>query len=229
MCGNKTNGLALTQPITKPFHRLRGVEYQIKRKKIVPVGQVMKILPVTFRPLVAMALIVGMLGVFGCDYSTPNPGYLENEERYFDPYEVLDELQHYQESGFVLMNEEPFESKAIEGAWITIWVSKDAADAYREINIDDRGSGAQLPVGSIIVREVSDQTGNVDKLTVIARAEDGANPSAGNLWFATVTPGGELEDETHSGFLPSCIGCHASRPDDGFLFGVPKQIHDIEH
>ena len=96
---------------------------------------------------------------------------------------------------------------------------KDAVDAYREINIDDGGSGAQLPVGSIIVREVSDQTGNIDKLTVIARAEDGSNPSAGNLF--RVNSAGELEDETHSGFLPVALAVMLPDPEDGFSLG-PK-------
>ncbi|MGB0648011.1 MAG: hypothetical protein ACPGQS_12585 [Bradymonadia bacterium] len=169
----------------------------------------------------SLGLIMAILFLGGCDYRVDNPDYEYEEGANFSPQHIIEQLVSYREEGFELINDTPFASHAIEDAWISIWVSENAADDYRDIRLDYEGSGAEVPVGSIIIREVKDSSGDIMKLTVIARAPDGAHPTAGDLWFATATADGIVEDINHSGFLSTCAGCHVTRASDGFLFGTP--------
>ena len=176
-----------------------------------------------------MASLACFVLVSGCEWYSHNPYYEYDPDLEFEPEQVIAQLTTYKTEGFELINETPFASQAIQDAWISIWVSNDGADDYRGIELDGEGSGMEIPVGAVIIREVKDASGEVKKLTVIARANEGSHPLTGDLWFATATPDGLIEDMANTGFLAGCGSCHVSRAADGFLFGVPRSYRGDEH
>jgi hypothetical protein len=107
---------------------------------------------------------------------------------------------------------------------IDLWVSGEAAAAYARIDPAVDGSKVQVPVGTIIVREVHDAQGGVAKLTMMAKGPPGYNPDLGDWWFCVADAEGEplVEDgEVLAGRMPQCWSCHDERGADDFLFGVP--------
>ena len=165
-------------------------------------------------------LILCSVYLCGCDFHVPNPSYLKKDLFSFDTQVITEKLKNYQDGNFTLVNNAPIKSKAIPNAWINIWISEEGVDQYSSIDFDGIGSHTKLPMGAMIVREVIDKHSSVSKLTVIAQAPDGSYPEGGDLWFATASPNGVIEDESKSGFLSSYNGCHATRSNDVFLFGT---------
>jgi hypothetical protein len=107
---------------------------------------------------------------------------------------------------------------------VELWVSAaDVAD-YARIEPDRSGSGATVPAGTLIVREVQDNGGAITKLTLMVKGPPGYNPDLGDFWFGVTAPDGTpLWDNgaQQLGRLTACYGCHQQRSADGFLFGVP--------
>jgi hypothetical protein len=116
----------------------------------------------------------------------------------------------------------PFAS-AIAPVDVNCYAAGDVA-TYREIHPEQPGSGVHVAVGTVIVREVLDGSGNVAKLTVMAKQAAGYDPSLGDWWFGVTDPHGlPLRDDNGQpmlGRLTECHGCHAPRAADDFLFGV---------
>jgi len=126
---------------------------------------------------------------------------------------------------------EIYPSSAAKSAWIRVYASKAANDAYQRINPSASGSGQRIVEGGLVVREILDQAGVVKKLTMVAQGPKGYNPASGDLWFATTDLAGNfLKDGTNAlhGPLPTCSGCHAGRAADGFLFGVDSSARAKE-
>jgi hypothetical protein len=116
-----------------------------------------------------------------------------------------------------------YPSSATKSAQIQVFVSKEAHEAYQRIEPSATGSDQRIAEGSIVVREILDKAGIVQKLTMVAQGPKGYNPISGDLWFASTDINGNfLKDGTTSlhGPLPTCSGCHAARAMDGYLFGV---------
>ena len=88
----------------------------------------------------------------------------------------------------------------------------------------ESGSGIKLPVDSGVVRAIRDPEGRVTKYTALMQRPPGFNPPS-DLWFAVYDSRGELaRDEGGApmqGALSTCVSCHLTRPDDGFVFGAP--------
>jgi hypothetical protein len=173
------------------------------------------------RLTVALALaapaILGLLLLGGC----LDPGSLT----------VVDGVSRYRDSdAFVHMSARPYDSDISKDTRIDVWVSKDAADEYARITPEGHGSGADLPYGTVIVREVRDRkTDQVLKLTLMVKGPVGVDPELGDWWYAVTDPVGVplVDDEGNEkrGNLPECMGCHEDRGDeDDFLFGVPRDV-----
>lgn len=120
------------------------------------------------------------------------------------------------------INARPYVS-AIGDFDINVFVAGDAAD-YRRIHPETTGSGATVTPGTVIVRAVLDASGNVSKLTLMAKGPPGYDPSIGDWWWGVTDPTGTplVEDGvTQVGRLTACHTCHLPRAGDDFLFGVP--------
>jgi hypothetical protein len=145
-----------------------------------------------------------------------------------DTTTVLDSISNaaYRTNGtFKLMNPRPYESAVSGVANINIWVSAADYDDYARIDPAVSGSGATVKPGTTIVREVVDDTGTTDTLTVIVKGPEGYNPVVGDLWFAVTDPLGSPMNESGyamMGQLTQCFSCHEGRSKDGYLFGVSQ-------
>jgi hypothetical protein len=136
--------------------------------------------------------------------------------------------QEYRGNGFVQMNTAPYDSDLAPGSKIMCYVSKDAALAYAGIVPDLKTAlTGEFPVGGIVVREVSDAQGKVQKLTVMRREQRGYYPDVGDFFFGvTDTSGRPMPDangQVQWGRLPSCAGCHIQRSGAEYLFGVREK------
>jgi hypothetical protein len=133
----------------------------------------------------------------------------------------------YRNGAFTQMDPKPYESTLAPGSFITMYVSNAAADAYATVSPDSTTGGADFPVGGVVVREVSDASGNVTLLTTLMKCKPGYNPISGDLMFAVTNTAGQPVDDggvTQWGPLAVCSGCHAGRASSGYLFGVEKSV-----
>ena len=122
------------------------------------------------------------------------------------------------------INEQPLPSLAAPGQQIDLWVSDQAQMEYVRVRPNETGSGIQLPVDSGIVRAIRDPDGRVIKYTALMQRPAGFNPPA-DLWFAVYDSRGELARDDAGGLmegpLATCVTCHLTRAEDGFVFGAP--------
>jgi hypothetical protein len=143
--------------------------------------------------------------------------------------EVSEMLKHadYRGSGFVQMNSVPYPSDLAKGSMVTCYVSKEAALSYAGVvpDLDGAVTGG-FPVGGVIVREVADQTGKMQKLTVMVKREQGYFPEVGDFFFGVSdgegVPMPDASGQMQWGKLTTCAGCHQGRAKANFLFGVSE-------
>lgn len=160
--------------------------------------------------LVIAPLFAGVL--IACTPGSLTPHEIEGENPYRD--------------GFALVNVTPFTSNIPGGKMIDVWVTESVASEYAKVQLDGEGSGVDLPEGTVIVREVIGDTGEVEKLTMMMKGEPGYFPGGGDWWYGVADPDGTIrvddDGELMQGALTQCGGCHLSRPNDGYLFGIPS-------
>lgn len=111
----------------------------------------------------------------------------------------------------------PIASRAVAGALIDLWVPSEAVGPYLNLAEDD------FPMGAAIVREVLDEAGELQSLTLLQRMEPGFSP-CGDLLFAKATP--DLEPALTSDGVPlfgaanpDCTSCHLGQASSQYLFG----------
>ena len=144
---------------------------------------------------------------------------------------VLPGISDYKTSGeYVRVSKGAYDSDLGSDIRIDVWVSANAAEAYRQISPEVHGSGASLPYGTVIVREVHDKkTGALQKLTLMYKTDRGVAPEVGD-WEYAVTDGIGIpqrndDGSEKNGLMPECRSCHEKRgPVDDFLFGVPETM-----
>ena len=142
---------------------------------------------------------------------------------------VVPGISSYKISGdFEHVSQSAYDSDLGSDIRIDVWVSKEAAAEYQRISPETHGSGANLPYGTVIVREVHDKkTGALTKLTLMVKGPEGVAPEIGDWWYAVTDPVGvpllDAEGNEQKGAMPGCRGCHEERgAQDDFLFGVPS-------
>lgn len=109
------------------------------------------------------------------------------------------------------------------GSYLVSLYISDGKTEYAKIRPTATGSHAQLPVGTVIVREVFAEDGTLAKLTVMGKGPAGYDPTLGDWWFAvTDVHGKPLMDNGHpqTGKIAGCKACHATRSADDFLYGA---------
>jgi hypothetical protein len=131
--------------------------------------------------------------------------------------------------GFRRVNRVPFTTELGGGNLIDVWVSAHAANEYARVLLDGAGSGVTLPVGTVIVREVLDENREIQTLTLMIKNQKGYYPEGGDYWYGVADPDGTIRTDDAGnlvmGKLDACGSCHATRPDDDFLFGIPSNYH----
>jgi hypothetical protein len=132
----------------------------------------------------------------------------------------------YAEAGFLKVNGAAYESTVAPGKQIDVWVSIEGLAAFTQVAPELEGSGAELPSGAVIVREVRDGGGALLNLTVMAKAPAGYSPRYGDFWYGVLAPDGwptvgEDGEPAIGPLVERCASCHFDRAADGFLFGVP--------
>lgn len=144
-----------------------------------------------------------------------------------EPTDIFDKSTMAIVSGykaFPQINSAPYQSSL--GAFdINLFVFGDSQD-YSEIHPEsNNATDLNLAVGTVIVREVLDDAGDVSKLTIMAKAPTGYDASLGDWWFGEADPTGHVlvtNGQLRVGRLTDCHGCHVPRVGDDYLFGVPE-------
>ncbi len=116
-------------------------------------------------------------------------------------------------------------ASALGGSTIDVSVSQDARD-FRLIHPETSGSMVTMPVGTVIVRKVfDDTTGALTKITLMGKGPTGYDPTLGDWWFGVTDPTGTPLADANGGVqvgrLTDCHSCHIPRATDDYLFGVP--------
>lgn len=144
------------------------------------------------------------------------------EEVLPDSGEDLAELTTYRSEMKMVSSE--YRSDLAPNPQIKVWIDPAAATSYQRIRPDVKGANVELPVGTLIVREVLGANGQIAKLTVMGKGAPGTNPALADWWFAVTTPSGVPLEENGaplSGKLTQCYSCHDQRgAADDYLFGV---------
>ena len=169
--------------------------------------------------VVVLAACSGMdTGLATPDASTPTPDSrtIEDVDR-----QMIAEAVNV--GAFARINKMPYAS-TIAANNINLYVSQDARD-FRKIHPETSGTNIKMPVGTLIVRQVLDQTtGAIVKVTLMAKMASGYDPTLGDWWFGVTDPQGvPLSDDKgpEVGRLTDCHSCHIPRATDDYLFGVP--------
>jgi hypothetical protein len=149
----------------------------------------------------------------------------EAAELTVDEDSILSALASYRTSpGMAKVNDTPYETALGTGARIDVYVSAHAFAPYAAIAPEATGTGADVPEGTLIVREVQEASGAVKSLTLMYKGPKGYNPDLDDFWFGVTSPDGTPVVEngaSKTGKLQECYSCHLARGSDGFLFGVP--------
>jgi hypothetical protein len=128
-----------------------------------------------------------------------------------------------QRASFAQINAAPYVSQL--GAFdVNNFVSQDARD-YRRVHPETTGTNITMPVGTLIVRNVLDASGQISEITLMGKGPAGYDPTLGDWWFGVLDPQGVPMTDASGpqvGRLTDCHGCHIPRANDDFLFGVPK-------
>lgn len=174
----------------------------------------------TCAPILFLLAIATLSTACSLQQASPSP-----DEVAMDDQAILSTAVHYRDSpAFVQVNDTAYASALGGGAFINLYVSTHAFPAYATIESDAAGTGVVVPEGTLIVREVLDEAGNVKRLTLMAKGPPGYNPDLGDFWFGVTEPDGTPVVENGAprlGRLQDCYGCHLARASDDFLFGVP--------
>lgn len=127
-------------------------------------------------------------------------------------------------AAFTHATKTPYPSAAVSGAWVDEWVSTSSYAVYSQVRPDQLGSSVTLPVGTTVVRVVTDDAGTPTELTLMVKGPAGYNPALGDWWFGVTDPSGKpatTDAGAEMGLLTGCYGCHVPRNGDDYLFGVP--------
>lgn len=163
--------------------------------------------------LILLATLV-LVGISACDLGMVNT---ETEPVSEQMLALSSEYTRYTK-----VTAQPFGS-ALGDFKVVEYISSNAAE-FRKIKPSVTGSGAKMPVGTLIVREVLDATGAPSKLTLMGKGPAGYDARLGDWWFGVTDLNGEpIADAAGNpqiGKMVACHACHNERGSDDFLFGA---------
>jgi len=120
--------------------------------------------------------------------------------------EIVDRVGSFDTSGdFTQINAMPFQSMHA-AAKVNVWVSSEGVDTYLSIDPNDTSAHVDaFPTGTLVVKEMLDDTGARIGLTVMAKGGEGGSPDAGDWWWGRFGADGAL---VQGGAVQFCIDCH---------------------
>jgi hypothetical protein len=137
---------------------------------------------------------------------------------------ILSTLATFRTSpAFQKVNDTTFATGLGTGALIDVYVSQNGFAPYATIAPEATGTGAEVPEGTLIVREVKEPSGATKSLTLMYKGPKGYNPELDDFWFGVTDPDGvpvQQDGVARIGKLTDCYSCHLGRAQDGYLFGV---------
>ena len=148
--------------------------------------------------------------------------------------EVKRRVESYRDGGFEKVTEPAFPSAVAGGKEIGVWVSEEGVSDYLSATDSESGDPdvPALPEESIIVREIRNDAGDVEKLTVVAQRERSFHEEVGGLWFGVMSPDFEYKETSdgsaQAGSLASCASCHRNKRSTGYLYGVPNDYLAVD-
>ncbi|MFT3693386.1 MAG: hypothetical protein QM831_09630 [Kofleriaceae bacterium] len=131
---------------------------------------------------------------------------------------TLSTVMTYKSAAFKQVNKDPYTS-TVGDFQINVYVLGDDS-TYWKVH-PETDTTVTVKEGTVIVREVLDATGAISKITAIAKAPSGFDPTLGDWWFAETDPTGT---PSTIGAVAACHSCHIPRAVDDYLFGVPKTV-----
>jgi hypothetical protein len=162
-------------------------------------------MPIALELRLVLATPFVIAALAGCDGAEP--------EKKYDPDEVIAQAIQF-ETAFERIDNGPHPSLHVEGmGYGAIYANEAAAEVFRGIDGSDLDDTATFPVGSILVKNNFDAEMNPrGAITILAKFEEGYNPTHHDWFFAMVTLEGEvIEGKSSPSFeVEYCYDCHAS-------------------
>jgi hypothetical protein len=157
--------------------------------------------------------------LLGCGPTVLTSGGMPDE----DSIRALLTDGNYKAAGLVPLTQAAVASAL--GDEIKVWITGNAAQEYLRVSPDRSGSGAWLPPGTTLVREVWKGV-TLKKVTVMVKAPVGYYPDGRDYWYGVMSPAGDIMWSTDgkrlAGRLGRCAACHINRGADDGLFGIPR-------
>jgi len=138
------------------------------------------------------------LGAGACSNDTSEGG--------LDEAAITARLSDFETSGeFMLINAAPMESQHATER-VNIWVSAEGVDTYLGVDPDDSSDTVDgFPMGTMIVKDMLDASGNRNGITVMVKGAEGGVPATADWWWGRYDAAGVLQQGGGIGF---CIDCH---------------------
>jgi hypothetical protein len=174
-----------------------------------------------------LASLLAPLSLLAVSCMSPEPMPATTAIVSVDDDAILSTLATFRTSpAFQHVNRDGYETGLGTGAIIDVYVSANGFAPYATIAPETQGTGAEVPEGTLIVREVKETSGAVKSLTLMYKGPKGYNPDLNDFWFGVTDPDGTpvvQDGKPRLGKLTDCYSCHLARSQDGYLFGVPAQ------
>ena len=136
--------------------------------------------------------------------------------------------QSYLQPSFTRINREPYPTDLSTTDLIDVYVSKNGAVDYWQVDPASTVAIEPLSQSSVIVRVVLDRDWTPKKLTFMIKGPPGYFPGNGDYYYAVTELDGSISlDDSGlpmAGQLRECAQCHAERSATDFLFGVPGEL-----
>lgn len=154
-------------------------------------------MPKPTRIVLSFSAVLGLLLFVGCSMFGPS------EEDAAQADQLKEAMAGYADWETVPGFDEWEQGTSVHGRVVRYFVNDVALDNM-----------ADLPDGSIIVKEGYNRDRVLQAVTVMQRIE-GVDPENGDWFWARYSPSGEL---THAGSVSMCIDCHQDADGDDFSF-----------
>ncbi len=178
-------------------------------------------------PVAGAAWIIGLC-CSACAPPTEPPPLVGQDSSEETVLAAISDDAYRSSTAFRQASRAPYQSDLGAKPKIMAYVTAPSFPWYEKIASDQSGSRVYLTEGAVIVREVLDAKGQVEKLTLMVKGAPNSNPSVGDFWFGVTDPSGTplvVDGQRQMGQLSACYSCHQMRANDGYLFGVPIANH----
>lgn len=118
------------------------------------------------------------------------------------------------------INAVPVRSGGHGDQWVTVYVSSEHADAYRNLSSAAGGMARGMKLAKVVHQDLGSSAGDVKAITVMVKMPEGYDNEGGDWYYGVYDATGRTA-KMH-GKLDKCKGCHESYADSDYLGGMPK-------